>query len=125
MLVKIESLDQFMKLLELMKPSIVFLKKNKELSKENIISGYLSLQFEYGTDIVTYLFDAGIEPLQVPPKEFIGMVAFYMNEDAAKRVSTMLSERLGMLDKQLDEQYQKAYQVITGKMYTVIEGVLQ
>lgn len=125
MLVKIESLEQFMKLLELTKPSIVFLKKNKEMTKENMIRGYLSLQFEYGSDIVTYLFDGGIEPLQFPPADFINLVAFYMNDEVAKRLQGSLTERLSAFEKQLDEQYQKAYAVITGKQYTVVEGVLQ
>jgi hypothetical protein len=122
----IERIEDFMELVDLNKPTSIFVKKYSELTENKLLHGHIRMQFKIGDDIINYQHVEDIPKVQLPLSDaFLDGAALFIDTVAVKAAGTKIDESIKMFYKILDEQYAKAKEIFKARGIKVIEGFVQ
>lgn len=122
----IEKIEDFMELLDINKPTSVFLKKYSELTENKLLHGHIRMQFRIGEDIVNYQHAEDIPRVQLPLSDaFLDGAALFIDGNAVKRAGTKIDDSIKNFYKVLDEQYTKAQEIFKARNIKIFEGFIQ
>lgn len=122
----VDKTDQFMELLDIVKPGQIFVNKYSEVTENKLLHGYIFLQFATAEDVINHRFVESIPQVQLPPVDtFFNMAAKFIDEPAVKKAGEKLDDDIKTFYKKLDDAYADALKIFKERDMTVIDGYIK
>lgn len=122
----IEKLDDFMELVDAVKPEIAFANKYSEVSENKLLNGCIYLQFSTTDDVINHRYVEEIPSVQLPPVDtFLAMAAKFIDERAVAEAGKKLDDNIKIFYKKLEDSYAKVLEVFKSREVKVIDGYIK
>lgn len=122
----IEKIEDFMELVDINKPTSVFVKKYSELTENKLLYGHIKMQFKIGDDIINYQHEEDIPRVQLPLSDsFLDGAALFIDPIAVKQAGAKIDESIKTFYAKLDSEYTKAKEIFKARGIKVFEGFVQ